>query len=192
MRSTSLAGLAIVGLVCCSTLSVAAQQKPTVAVNAEAVTLVDFKSRIDAYVSLREKVAKDMPPLKETDNAGSIKARQDALGKAIAAARSTAKPGDVFTPDIAAKVRKLLAPELKGEDGRDAKAVVKDDAPTGIPFKVNAAYPEGASLPTVPSNLLLNLPTLPKVVEYRIIEKHLILRDTEANIIVDYIPNVMR
>ena len=63
---------------------------------------------------------------------------------------------------------------LKGEDGRDAKAVVKDDAPT------------------VPSNLLLNLPTLPKEVEYRIIEKHLILRDTEANIIVDYIPNAIR
>ena len=44
------------------------------------------------------------------------------------------------------------------------------------PFKVNAKYPEGASLPTVPANLLVNLPTLPEPLQYRIVEKHLILR----------------
>ena len=192
MKSIPLAGLAFVASVWCSPLAVAAQQKPDVPANAEAVTLVDFKTRLDGYLDLRNKVAKEMPPLKESDNAAAIKSRQDGLGKAIAAARSTAKPGDIFTPEIRAKFRKLLAPEMKGEDGRDAKQVVKDDAPVGIPFKVNAAYPEGSPLPTVPTNLLLNLPTLPKQVEYRIIDKHLILRDTEANIIVDYIPNAIK
>ena len=106
--------------------------------------------------------------------------------------RRRAQPGDIFTPDIRAKFRRLLAPELKGEDGRDAKEIVKDDAPSSIAFKVNAPYPEGAPLPTVPANLLLNLPPLPKHVEYRIIGRHLILRDADANIIVDYIPNAIR
>jgi hypothetical protein len=69
---------------------------------------------------------------------------------------------------------------------------LKDDAPAAVPLKVNAKYPEGAPLPTVPADLLANLPTLPTEVEYRIIGKHLILRDTEADIIVDYIPNAIR
>jgi hypothetical protein len=192
MTRIPLAGLAFVVSLASTTPAVAAQQKPDVPPNADAVTLQDFKTRLDSYITLRNKVAKDLPPLKETENAANIKAKQDALGKAIAAARSTAQPGDIFTPEIRDRFRKLLAPELKGEDGRDAKSIVKDDAPTAIPFKVNAAYPEGAPLPTVPANLLLNVPTLPKQVEYRIIGKHLILRDTEANIIVDYIPNVIK
>ena len=59
--------------------------------------------------------------------------------------------------------RRLLAPELKGEDGRDAKAVLKDDAPApgSVPFKVNAKYPENQPRPSVPANLLLKLPLCP-------------------------------
>ena len=121
------------------------------------------------------------------------RARQEALAARIRTARATAKQGDIFTAEIRTKFRRLLAPELKGEDGRDAKAVLKEDAPSpaSIPFKVNAKYPEGAPLPSVPSNLLLSLPTLPEPLEYRIIGKHLVLLDTAAGIIVDYIPNAI-
>jgi hypothetical protein len=192
MTKTRLAGLAFVITTSLMGSVVIAQQKPSPAPNPDAVTQLDFKARVDAYVALRDRVAKETAPLKETENAAAIKSRQDSFGKRIAAARANAKPGDIFTPEIRARFRKLLAPELKGEDGRDAKEIVKDDAPVNISFKVNAPYPHGAALPTVPVNLLLNLPPLPKQVEYRIIDKHLILRDTEANIIVDYIPNAIR
>jgi hypothetical protein len=36
------------------------------------------------------------------------------------------------------------------------------------------------------------LPQLPEDVEYRIVGKTLILRDVDANIIVDFIPNAIR
>ena len=89
--------------------------------------------------------------------------------------------------------RRLLRPELKGEDGRDAKAVLRDDAPAAgtVSFKVNAPYPEGQPLPTVPANLLLTLPTLPDPLEYRIVGQHLLLLDTKAGLIVDYILNAI-
>ncbi len=89
--------------------------------------------------------------------------------------------------------RRLLAPELKGEDGRDAKAVLKDDAPAPgtVPFKVNAKYPENQPLPTVPANVLLTLPPLPAPLEYRIVGQHLLLLDTAADLIVDYILNAI-
>ena len=53
-------------------------------------------------------------------------------------------------------------------------------------------YLENATLPTVPSNLLLSLPHLPEELEYRIIGKHLILRDTGADLIVDFMTDAIK
>ena len=153
--------------------------------------LQDFKKRIDAYMDLHDKMKKGPVPLKQTTDPAEIKTAQETLSGKIRAARADAKPGDIFTPEIQARFRQLLHPELKGPAGSDARKVLKDDAPPAVPLKVNAMYPAGASFPTVPSSLLLNLPTLPKGLEYRIIEKHLILRDTEANLIVDYMLNAI-
>jgi hypothetical protein len=160
-------------------------------VNADAAVLADFKARVDAYMKLRKEAVKDAPALKETKDPAKIKAAQDGMSTEIRAARANAKHGDIFTPEITAKFRRLLNPELKGDDGRDAKAIIKDDAPTNITFKVNAKYPEGASVPTVPANLLVNLPTLPEPLQYRIIEKHLLLLDEDADVIVDYALNII-
>jgi hypothetical protein len=161
-------------------------------VNPDAAVLQDFKARVDAYMKLRKEAVKDAPALKQTNDPAKIKAAQDAMSAQIRAANANAKHGDVFTPEITAKFRQLLSPELKGDDGRDAKAIIKDDAPTNIPFKVNAKYPEGASVPTVPANLLINLPTLPEPLQFRIIDKHLVLVDEDADVIVDYALNVIR
>ena len=161
-------------------------------VNPDAAVIQDFKTRVDAYMKLRKEAVKDAPRLKETNDPAKIKASQDAMSVQIRAARATAKQGDIFTPEIAAKFRRLLNPELKGDDGRDAKAIIKDDAPTNITFKVNAKYPEGASVPTVPANLLVNLPTLPEPLQFRIIEKHLVLVDEDADVILDYALNIIR
>jgi hypothetical protein len=59
-------------------------------------------------------------------------------------------------------------------------------------LKVNARYPADAPLPTVPPNLLANLPQLPEDLEYRIIGRDLILRDVHANLIVDFARRIIR
>lgn len=161
-------------------------------VNADAAALADFKKRVDDYVALHRRVAKRVPPLKETNNPAEITHAQAALEQALSAARATAKPGDLFTPAVRTAFRKVLIPEMKGEDGHDTKAVMKDDAPTTVPLKVNAKYPESATRPTVPAAVLMNLPKLPEEVEYRFIEKHLILLDAEAGMVIDFIPNAIK
>jgi hypothetical protein len=163
-------------------------------VNSDAMVLVDFKDRIDKYLDIHKKAEKTTPSLKETSDPAKIQAGEEGLAASIRALRADAKVGDIFTPPIRDKFRRLLSPETKGEEGHDAKEILKDDAPApaALDYKPNAKYPEGAALPTVPANFLLNLPTLPEEVEYRVIGKHLILRDTKANIIVDYIPNAIR
>lgn len=176
----------------------AAQQKPpsqssTPAVNADAATLADFKQRLTKYIELQKDVADDSPPLKETSDPAKIDAAQEVLGAKLRAARMDAKPGDIFTPQVRALFRRLMYPELKGENGPETKeAIAGDDGPPKVPLKVNAKYPETQPLPTFPPNLLARLPQLPEDVEYRIVGKNLILRDVDANIIVDFIPNAIR
>ena len=163
-------------------------------VNPHAAILADFKERVDTYMDVRKDAIKDAPPLKETTDVTKLKAAQDGMAVQIRAARANAKQGDVFTPEIVAQFRRLLNPELKGDDGRDAKAILKDDAPPPgtIPFKVNAKYPDGASVATVPANLLLSLPTLPEPLQFKFVGNHLILLDEDADLIVDYGLNVIK
>jgi hypothetical protein len=168
----------------------AEQQK----VNADAALLQDFKKRVDAYMELHNRLEKQAPPLKETNDPAKIKESQNALAALIRKERAGVKQGEIFTPEIANLFRKLLYPELKGTDGAETKKAMKDDAPprAAIPIKVNARYPDEQPLPTVPPNVLASLPELPKDLEYRIIGNDLILRDVHANIIVDFMLKAIR
>src|SRR5204863_6904583 len=77
----------------------AAEQKSTdLKVNPDAAVLADFKSRIEKYVEIHKKAAKDSAkqavPLKETHNPAKIQAGEEALAATIRGARWDAKPGD--------------------------------------------------------------------------------------------------
>ena len=171
----------------------AAKTSTDPSVNPNAAVMAEFKARVDKYAALHKDLAKGSAAQKENTNAERINAQKDALVAKIQTARVNANHGDIFTPEIRAVFRRLLAPELKGEDGRDAKALLKDDAPAPgtVPFRVNAKYPENQPKPTMPANLLLNLPQLPEPLEYRVVGQHLLLIDTATDLIVDYILNAI-
>ena len=162
-------------------------------VNPNAAVMADFKARVEKYADLHKGLAKGDAKQKGDASAVQVDVQKAALTEKIQAARANARQGDIFTPEMRPIFRQLLAPELKGEDGRDAKAIIKDDAPAAgtVAFKVNAKYPEGQPTPTMPTNLLLNLPPLPKPLEYRVVGQHLLLLDTKADLVVDYILNVI-
>ena len=58
-------------------------------------------------------------------------------------------------------------------------------------LQINESYPEKVPLQSTPPTLLMNLPELTKGFEYRILGRELVLRDSDANIIVDYVPNAL-
>ncbi len=181
-------GALTIALVHASSHPSAAQEK----VNPQAAVLADFQSRIDKYMKMHKEVESGAAKLKETNDPAKIQDAQTALSARIREARADARPGDIFTPEIRAAFRRLMYPEVQGAAGRDTKSAIKEDSPQNVPLKVNTRYPEGAPLPTVPPNILEKLPPLPEDLEYRIVDKHLILLDVDANLIVDYIPNAIR
>ena len=168
------------------------EQQPKV--NPDAQLLQEFNKGIHAYMELHNRLEKKAPPLKTTEDPAKIKASQQSLSAAIKAERAHAKQGEIFSPEVAALFRRLMSPEIKGEQGAQTKKAMKEDAPapSQVQIKVNATYPEAAPLPSVPPNLLASLPKLPEDLEYRVIGQDLILRDVHANLIVDYLPKAIR
>jgi hypothetical protein len=195
MRVTRKLSRAVVGLALVVAGAAACDAPPQQAATADTgQALQDFQARVEQYEKLRERAGKDVPDLEETSDPAKIAGAQAALAEQIRAARSDAKSGDIFTPPVRDRFRQLMYPEVRGQDSKDTRDAIKEDAPAPgeVPLKVNAKYPADAPLPTVPPNLLASLPSLPEDLEYRIVGKHLILLDVRANLIVDFIPNVIR
>jgi hypothetical protein len=190
----------LIGAICIAPIAGAAQTpgappapaKPAQKANSGALALQDFKKRIETYMAVHNRVAKAAGPMKTTNDPAEISRAKEALAAGLREARAEAQPGDIFTPEIRAAFRRILVPELQGEDGKDAKEIIKDDAPAAVPLKVNTKYPDGATRPTVPAAILANLPQLPKELEYRFVEKHLVLVDVQAGLIADFIPNAIK
>ena len=84
-----------------------------------------------------------------------------------------------------------MDPELRGLAALGTRESIREDAPTVFVLVVNASFPEGASRSTMPGNVLRILPPLPNGLEYRIIDTHLVLIDRDANLVVDYMLDVV-
>ncbi len=180
----------------CSTAASPASQSPKgTNVNPDAKMAADFKARINDYISLREGLQKKTPSLQNTKEPADITQAEKGLAAQIRAARSTAKRGDIFSPATQVMIRNMLRPTVKGKDGAENKQAIVEDAPEPkeIPFQINAAYPKDAPLSTMPTDVLMSLPELPKdkEVEYRFAGNHLLLYDAKANLIIDFMLNAL-
>jgi len=162
------------------------------AANPADTLFADFAKRVDSYITLREKLTDSIGDLDPTRSQEEIAARATALGNAIIAARPEAKQGDIFTPEVAAFLATLIRQEYKrrSEPVLETREDQQEELPDFEPH-VNQIYPTTYPLATFPPALLPVLPPLPEEVEYRIVRDHLILRDIEANVILDYMPGAV-
>ena len=160
-------------------------------VSLDAELLSDFKRRVYRYMRLNEKVQKQGTPQRQRDDIGENLVSQQAMATRIRFARHDARPGDLFTRPIAMALRRAMDPELRGLAAQGTRESIREDAPTVFVLVVNASFPEGAPRSTMPGNLLKILPPLPSGLEYRIVDTHLVLIDLDANVVVDYMLDVM-
>jgi hypothetical protein len=160
-------------------------------VRLDAEVVSDFKRRVDRYMQMHDKVQKQGTRQKPRDDIGENLVSQQAMAMRIRLARHDARPGDIFTPPIATALRRAMDPELRGPAALSARESIREDAPATFVLVVNGSFPEGGPRSTMPANVLQILPPLPSGLEYRIIDTHLVLMDIDANIVVDYMLDVM-
>ena len=185
-----------VGIVATATLllhpiSLTAQKKSGLPVNRDAAIGAEFEKRVADYMKIHEKAQAGLVAPKSTESPVQISEFQHQLAARIRVLRPNAKQGDIFTPAITGVFHRLVAIAMHGSDGARIRTSFERAEPIeGVHLDVNQAYPDGMPLQSMPPSLLLNLPKLPKELEYRFVGRELILRDIAANLIVDVIPEV--
>jgi hypothetical protein len=153
----------------------------------DGLIVADFTARVTTYADLRRTLEEGLPPLVVTNNQSEIRRAEEALARRIRLAREGAREGNIFTPAINGAFKQLLM----GVTKPGICAAILDDNPGDIAFRTGRPYPRDQALSTVPPSVLGVLPTLPDDVQYRFVDRDLILYDTRANMMLDRIPSAI-
>jgi hypothetical protein len=165
---------------------ITAAEEPTVS-PADKETIKRYEDRVKEYVSLRSSLKAKAPKLSKDSTPEQIQAAETALVAVLRTSRASAQPGDIFTPEIAQYIRTTLKREFKPEEKKEIrKVVLEKETNIPVPLKVNYPYPDPKEFVEMPATLLLKLPTLPKELKYRYVNRDLLLVDSDNNMIVDY------
>jgi hypothetical protein len=148
-----------------------------------------FAARVDAYAERRRGVAAELPALRETQEPEQLAARQRALAAGIRAARAGARTGDVLGPADGC-IARIVRDDWRHRPVAERKALLVEMPVLAAP-RPNADYPMEAPRATIPPGLLERLPALPDPLEYAILGRHLVLLDTEADLIVDAVADAL-
>jgi hypothetical protein len=152
--------------------------------------LSQFEEQVAGYIKLRKLAVSQAPKVKSTSSAQKLAEAKKALASSIVNARPNATQGVIFTPQVAAEFRSLAKAATKGSDGVRVRKSLKHAEPTRvIAVRVNDSFP--LPLQSMPPTLLMHLPQLPMELEYRLVGRTLVLRDSQANLVVDFLPEAI-
>jgi Calcineurin-like phosphoesterase len=170
---------------------------PTAVPAVQTPSLEPFRAALTVYVERTQPFRKDAAAkgdavLNQQSSSGSdeaVRLRQRTLADAIRTkVRPDARQGDVLTPGTADVIRRELAAAFKGPKAALIRSTLQDQN-EGLPSEsvaltINQVV---ASVPRVPPALLGALPQLPQQVEFAFSGRTLIVRDIDADVVVDYI-----
>ena len=160
--------------------------------NTDKQTVATFEKRVKEYVKLRNQVKEKLPiKISKDSTPEQIHAYMTSFEDAVRAARSGAKRGEIFVPEVSTYIRNVLREEFKGRDKAELRKTILQAETAGVPVRVNYPYPEQKEFTEMPPTLLLKLPQLPQEIRYRFVGANLLLVDRENNVIVDYMPNAL-
>jgi hypothetical protein len=152
--------------------------------------LQPFYQAVERYVAMQRRLRQELPGLQPNSNAKQITSTSDALAQAIQRARPGAKAGDIFAGEATRVIKQRVAEVLRQPQFAELLNDVDDEVPLVRVPRVHLRYPAADQMATMPPSLLQALPTLPPELEYRLVGRFLVLRDTYAGMIVDYLAEV--
>jgi hypothetical protein len=193
----------LLALSACASMRGNAKVAPPQDVEMDPKALEKFQHEVEEYVELHQELLKRVPTVTAQSTAEEIAAHRKKMADAIRAERAAEKQGAIFKPSVRRAFLELFGKELSGPEGPAMLEEIRSGNPKveGTPSQanpnrevqkpvtvaVNAVYPPEAPASSVPPSLLLKMPPLPDQVKYGFVGRSLILRDTEAGVILDFI-----
>jgi len=174
-----------------------AYMAPRIVPPARSPAFEPFRAALQTYIDetlpfRREAAAQgDAVPDQTSTNRSdeAVRLRQQSLAEAIQTkVRPAAQQGDLLSPTVADVIRRQLARVLGGPKGDHVRDAL-DDQNEGIDAAAIAiSVNQRVAVARVPPVLMETLPQLPPQVEFAFNGRTLILRDTDADVVVDFIP----
>jgi hypothetical protein len=150
-----------------------------------------FRTAVDAYVTLHQKLERTLPALSKQAAPADIESHERAFGTLIVMARPKAGQGDLLVPEIQPVLRRISRQILAGPDGPAMLNEIRGEEPVTIAARVNQRYPDDVPLSAIPFRFLTSFPRLPEELEYRFLGRDLVLLDVDARIVIDFLRDVL-
>jgi hypothetical protein len=191
MRKTLLLAWTMVIVLASLGSSLSKAQESEAATDAKALQIIN--DRLQSYVKVHRQVEEkfNLPHMKSTHSIAKIQPRQHGMAQHIRELRASAHDGAIFTPEVKAYFTRALASayQTNSEGILASLSCVSDVVEQKL--AANDVYPETWDYNAMPPTILLHIPQLPAELEYRIVNRDLIIRDVEAVMIVDVLRDVI-
>jgi len=194
---THLASLTLVALLA-PAVACGPHLPPTVAPAQPDPTFDPLRTSLQTYIDQTQPYRKEAAQAQESTPgnatptpaaAAALRTRQDTLARALATqARANARQGDIFTPPMAEALRHQIADAFVGPQ----MDLLLDDMAEQLTTPAKSQTPrinQQLDAPRVPPRLVELLPRLPQQLEYDFTDRTLVLRDVDADVVVDYLPD---
>jgi hypothetical protein len=165
--------------------------QPGSSLPADAAAIKQFDDAIAQYLALRQGLRSEVAGPVKDSTALQLNNASDALAGAIQRARVKARVGAIFSEPVAAAIKRRINDLMRTGKMSEVLAGIDDDGAASPAPTVHLRFPSSVQLATMPPSLLAVLPPLPRELEYRIVGRTLVLRDVDASLVLDYIPNAV-
>jgi hypothetical protein len=169
----------------------AASGRQEAAAVGDAAALAQFEAAIKDYMALRQRLRSEITGPVANSTAVELNSASDRLAAGIQRARAGARVGTIFATPIAGVVKRRVDEVVRHDNLGPILANIDDEEVTVKTPAIHLRFPAASQMATMPPSLLAALPPLPKDLEYRIVGTSLVLRDVDAALILDYIPNAV-
>ena len=151
-----------------------------------------FNDRVQGYLRIHHKAEDsfNLPHLKPTGSIRKIQQRQRTMAQHIGELRKNAREGEMFPPEVRAYFERSLAASYRA-NSKEILAVLDCIPRVDEKLRPNDVYPATWEYNPMPPTILLHIPRLPPELEYRIVNKDLIVLDLEADMVVDILRNLI-
>jgi hypothetical protein len=155
----------------------------------------EFNDDVADYLRLRQGAETSVRELSVTNDPRSLTDTVNRLSDRIRKARPNARRGDVFTPGVTREFRGCISRAMHDlqETPADLLAAIREDTSANRSkhgLAVNGTYKWAAGW-AMPPEILQALPDLPDPLEYRFVNRDLLLVDVDADLIVDILPEAI-